>query len=98
MKRSRKISIGTIVLFVVCSLIYYRNDLAVLIGNKTNSIKVVNVNDNTSLENSNIPDYTLDELNKLYQENIARIKVNRVKKRTFKKFFIIHFLWSLKLD
>ena len=56
MKRSRKISIGTIVLFVVCSLIYYRNDLAVLIGNKTNSIKVVNVNDNTSLENSNIPD------------------------------------------
>ena len=58
MKRSRKISIGTIVLFVVCSLIYYRNDLAVLIGNKTNSIKVVNVNDNTSLENSNIPDYS----------------------------------------
>ena len=40
------------------SLIYYRNDLAVLIGNKTNSIKVVNVNDNTSLENSNIPDYS----------------------------------------
>ena len=27
---------------------------------------------------SNEPDYTLDELNKLYQENIARTKVNRV--------------------
>lgn len=31
-----------------------------------------------NLLNTNIPDYTLDELNKLYQENIARTKVNRV--------------------
>lgn len=31
-----------------------------------------------NLMNDNVPDYTMDELNKLYQENIARTKVNRV--------------------
>lgn len=31
-----------------------------------------------NLMNTNVPDYTIDELNKLYQENIARTKVNRV--------------------
>ena len=32
-----------------------------------------------NLMNTEVADYTLDELNKLYQENIARTKVNRVK-------------------
>ena len=31
-----------------------------------------------NLMNDNVPDYTIDELNKLYQEHIARTKVNRV--------------------
>lgn len=31
-----------------------------------------------NLMNSDVADYTMDELNKLYQENIARTKVNRV--------------------
>lgn len=31
-----------------------------------------------NLMNDNVPNYTIDELNKLYQEHIARTKVNRV--------------------
>ena len=31
-----------------------------------------------NLMNDNVPDYTIDELNKLYQEHIARTKLNRV--------------------
>lgn len=55
-------------------------DREVSINNANNTVPLPSyyeaVIDN--LMNTNVADYTLDELNKLYQENIARTKVNRV--------------------
>lgn len=54
-------------------------DREVSINNANNSVPLPSYYE-TVIDNlmSDEPDYTLDELNKLYQENIARTKVNRV--------------------
>ena len=55
-------------------------DREVSINNANNTVPLPSYYETVieNLLNTNIPDYTLDELNKLYQENIARTKVNRV--------------------
>lgn len=54
-------------------------DREISINNANNSVPLPSYYE-TVIDNlmSDEPDYTLDELNKLYQENIARTKVNRV--------------------
>ena len=54
-------------------------DREISINNANNTVPLPSYYE-TVIDNlmSNEPDYTLDELNKLYQENIARTKVNRV--------------------
>lgn len=54
-------------------------DRELSINNANNSVPLPSYYE-TVIDNlmSDEPDYTLDELNKLYQENIARTKVNRV--------------------
>ena len=55
-------------------------DREVSINNANNSVPLPSYYETVieNLMNPNVADYTLDELNKLYQENIARTKVNRV--------------------
>ena len=55
-------------------------DREVSINNANNSVPLPSYYEAVieNLMNDTVPNYTIDELNKLYQENIARTKVNRV--------------------